>query len=128
MRYLSIDFGSKRIGIALSDKENKFALPYSVFPNNKDLMQTLLSVIGKEGVTDVVVGQSLDYKGEENIIMKKAKVFVDNLKLRIPNIIIHWETELLTSAEAERIQGKNILIDASAAALILRSYLERKHD
>ena len=58
--------------------------------------------------------------------MTEIKPFVENLKKL--GLSVHLHPEFLTSAEAERLQGKNHMHDASAAALILKSYLETKNN
>lgn len=140
MRYLGIDYGKKRVGIALSNESNEFALPHSVIQNTSD-MAALVSAVERicvsEGVTDIVVGDSKDFNGNENSIMNDVRVFVDDLAEVLSKemsigeaagqvIRIHYEPEFMTSAEAEHIQGKTSMHDASAAALILKSFMERK--
>lgn len=125
MRIMGIDFGSKRVGIALSDNDEEFAFPKTVLDNNKNLIQEIKKFASQNEVTLAVVGESRDYKGAPNEIMKKVVPFVEELRLAL-NIPVEMELEFMTSAEAERLQGKNNMLDASAAALILKSYLEKK--
>jgi putative holliday junction resolvase len=124
MRYLGIDYGTKRVGIAISDEEGTMAFPKAVLPNNKFLMRDIKEMCIGNGVAAVVIGESKDYKGNPNPIFKDAERFGKELgsDLGIP---VHFEPELLTSAEAERIQGKTPMLDASAAAIILKSYLDK---
>jgi RNase H-fold protein (predicted Holliday junction resolvase) len=72
-----------------------------------------------------VVGESKDFKGHENPIMKEAREFAEKLKAARLEVVFH--PEILTSVEAEKLQGKNEMLDASAAAIILKSYIEIKH-
>ncbi len=127
MRFLGIDYGTKHIGLALSDEVGDFAYPYLVLENKGILRATeiIATLCTKESVTALVVGESKDYKGQDNELMKEIRQFADELieKTELP---LEFESELLTSAEAERIQGKGSFLDASAAALILRSYLDRQ--
>jgi len=127
MRFLGIDYGAKRIGLALSDTVGEFSYPHLVLENKGifRVVDVIAQLCEKEQVTTVVIGESHDYKGKENPIMKEVHQFVAELaeKIEIP---IAYENETLTSAEAERLQGKNHMHDASAAAIILRSYLERQ--
>ena len=125
MRTLGIDFGSKRIGIALSDESGAFALPYGVVENNEHIVREVKELCVLNDVGEIVVGESKDFKGEDNAIMEQIIPFVENLKqmVAIP-VVLH--PEFMTSSQAERLQGKNGMLDASAAALILSSYLELK--
>ena len=126
VRYLGIDFGSKRIGLALSNEENVFAIPYKVIQNDKNSLKDLQKIIETNNVSDMVIGESKNYSGAENAIMKKAKLFAEKIE-KTSSVKIHWEPEFLTSVEAERIQGASKMLDASAAAIILRSFLEKQH-
>jgi putative Holliday junction resolvase len=124
MRYMGVDYGAKRVGIALSDETNAFSLPHSVIHNSKSLVQDIDKIIHENGVTHIILGESKNFKGEENKIMKDIKVFKEEIENKL-NIPVIFEPEFLTSHEAEHIQGKNDMHDASAAALILKSYLDR---
>lgn len=125
MKYLGIDYGSKNIGIALSEEVTNMAFPYKVFRNSKDVLDQILSVIDEEGVGEVVVGESKDYDGEDNAIMFEIRGFVEKLKAGA-NIPIRLEPEFMSSVQATRIQGINPMIDASAATIILQSFLDKK--
>lgn len=124
---MGIDYGSKRVGIALSDESGKFALPHSVIQNSSKLVDDLNAIICENDVGVVVMGESKDFKGKENNIMKA----VHALKQKIEDLLgktVVYEPEFLTSHAAQRFQGRNEMHDASAAALILQSYLDRNHD
>ncbi len=124
MKLLGIDYGTKRVGIAVSDEEAKFAFPVSVIPNNKDLLDEIKSIAKLNEVKEIVIGESKDYKGQANAILPAAT----ELKSQLEKVgfTVHWEPEFMTSVQAERFQGKTELTDASAAALILQSYLDKK--
>jgi putative holliday junction resolvase len=123
MRYLGIDYGEKRIGVAMSDERGDFAYPLSVLQNTPDLVAVILKICKENNIQEVVVGESRDFSQKENKIMEKIKVFVNDLE-KVVQLPVHMHPEFLTSQEAERIQGKNEMHDASAAALILKSYLD----
>lgn len=125
MRYLGVDFGKKRIGLALSDAEGDFAYPHSVVLNTKEAVSEVARICTKEGVSEIIFGESKDYSGNENAIMPAARAFANELS-HATGLLVAWEPEFLTSAEATQLQGKGELLDASAAALILKSYLGRK--
>ena len=125
MRILGIDYGSKRVGLALSDPSEAFAQPYSVIKNSKDLIEDIKSVISKEGVAEIVIGDSKDFKGKDNAIMSKILELKKNLENETKLSVI-LEPEFLSSHQAAYFQGQHELLDASAAAIILQSYLERK--
>lgn len=125
MRTLGIDFGSKRIGIALSDENGEFSLPYGVIENNDHVIREIRELCAINAVGEVVVGESKDFNGEDNQIMTQIGPFVEKLK-GVLGVPVELHPEFLTSVQAERLQGKNDKLDASAAALILGSYLDLK--
>jgi|SRR3989344_1403324 len=125
MRYLGIDFGTKRVGIATSDDSGTMAFPLEVLDNTEDLLEKIAKIAENKKIEEIVVGESKDFSGKDNEVMGEIKFFVERLKEKL-HLPIRFHPEFLTSAEAERLQGKNDMLDASAAALILKSYLERK--
>jgi putative Holliday junction resolvase len=127
MRYLGIDFGLKRVGVAASDETNSYAFPLKVLENSDSLIDGISLICKDNGVTEIVVGQSLDFAQEENEIMKEIVPFVKNLEAKL-GFPVHMHPEFLTSQEADRLQGRNNMRDASAAAIILKSYLDLKNN
>lgn len=125
MRYLGIDFGSKRVGTALSDDGGVMAFPHLVFKNSDSLIDELKELCMNESVEKVVMGESKDLSGKRNKIMDDIDKFISRWKNE-SDIEIVLEPEFLTSHQAAKMQGgKNDKIDASAAAIILQSYLDR---
>ena len=124
---MGIDYGEKRIGIALSDDEGTMAFPRSVIQNDKRAIEIIIALVKSEKVESIVVGESKNNNGEKNTIFDASKVFAEKLS-DITGIPFLFEPELYTSAEAERLQGKNDMLDASAAAIILKSYLDKKQN
>ena len=125
MKYLGIDFGSKRIGLAISDEAGEFSFPLTVLSNSTKLIEEISKICSENKIEVVVVGESKDFSLKENEIMKEIAPFVENLKKSI-NIPIYMYPEFFTSEEAQRLQGKNDMHDASAAALILKHFLSSK--
>lgn len=124
MRYMGIDFGTKRIGVALSDSSNTFALPHSVVKNSKKIVDDLNTIICDNEVEVIVLGESKDFKGKDNKVMPKIRELKEAIENQLGKQVV-FEPEFLTSHQAESIQGKHKLLDAAAAALILQSYLDR---
>ncbi len=124
MRLMGIDFGSKRVGIALSNEGGNMAFPREVIPNDRELLGRIVHIIQKEKVGKVVVGYSQNRVGGANPIQERITDLIQDLTLELP-IPIELEPELYTTQEAMRIQGKTKDTDASAAAIILNSYITR---
>jgi len=125
MRYLGIDFGSKKIGLALSDEGGAMAFPHSVVPNDSEFMATVCKLIESEQVKAVVIGHSTDKDGNPNEIQTAIEVFMTDLTLQL-GIPVHLENEVYSTQEAIRIQGRSDQTDAAAAAIILNSYLQKQ--
>ena len=137
MRYLGVDYGSKKIGLALSDEGGAMGFPHTIVHNTPRLVDELCALTAKENVGAVVIGESRSLAGGENPIAKDARALGDALTARA-GIPVFYESEVFTTAEARRAPEKerksrspkvHARVDASAAALILTSYLSRtKHD
>ncbi len=121
---MGIDYGTKRVGVAISDLEGKFAIPRGVIKNTKHLIDDLNALICDNEVEVVVLGESKDFKGEDNKVMEKIREFKGKIENNLGKKVV-FEPEFMTSQQAENIQGKTEFTDASAAALILQSYLDR---
>jgi len=125
MYLMGIDFGEKRIGIALSDERANFAFAHSVVINNKNVIKEIKKVCEENNVNKIILGESLNYSNQPNPVMKKIELFKILLEQEI-GLPIVYQTETLTTQEAKRLQGNIEKIDASAAALILRSFIEKE--
>ncbi|MBU0749914.1 Holliday junction resolvase RuvX [Patescibacteria group bacterium] len=127
MRYLGIDFGTKRVGLALSDEAGAMGFPHSIVPNDSRLLDELTALIEREKVGGIVMGESRNSNGDDNAVMKPARELAKDLEAAT-GLPVHFEFEAFTTQEAsrdfegERRTGK-FLVDASAAAIILTSYL-----
>ncbi len=121
-RLIAIDYGTKRVGIASTDVSGEFALPRGVWPNDKDLIGKILNLIREEGSSLVVIGEPKNLNMGVNPVFKKIQKFKQELESNGIKTVFH--PELYTTLEARRIQGNTDFTDASAAALILKSYIE----
>lgn len=125
MRYMGIDFGSKKIGLAFSDESGSMAFPHGVIPNDKVMFKTILSLIEEKNVAEVVVGHSLDKDGNANKIHAAVEELITDITLQV-GIPVHLEPEQFSTQQAVRIQGRTDQTDAAAAAIILDSFITRK--
>jgi len=138
MRFLGIDYGTKRIGVAVSDENIILAFPKGILPNDLNIFKNLEEILKIENVSEIVVGESVDFKGQENVVSKEIEIFISELKNKF-NLPVHKQKEFLTSVEARGEGGKeknndrkikregSKKIDDSAAALILQRYLDRRN-
>ena len=129
MKSIGIDYGTKRVGIAISDDTGSIAFPKAILRNSHTLLEEIKSTIESNGIEEIVVGQSLNVEGEENLLMKDIKRFIALLE-KETGLPIHLEPEFFTSQEAHKgVGGGEVsphMIDAAAAALILQRFLDKE--
>lgn len=119
---MGIDYGSKRVGVATTDESGTYALPRVVLSNDDTLLTQILALADEYKAEKIVIGESKKLDGSANLILKDIKTFAEKLKEK--GRIVEMHPEMFTSLEAERLQGKNDMLDASAASLILKSYID----
>ncbi|MFA5987890.1 MAG: Holliday junction resolvase RuvX [Candidatus Paceibacterota bacterium] len=126
MKYLGIDYGKKKIGIAMSDDSGRLAFPKDIFLNEgKKTIGKIAEIIEQEKINDVVIGHSTDFGGKDNPIMKEVIKFAGLLKEKT-RVHVQFELEYLSSQESKRIiTGHDD--DARAAAIVLQSFLDKKN-
>jgi|SRR5271166_3011446 len=132
-RILALDFGSKRIGLAVTDELGLTAqgLPTLRRSNKRNDLDHLRRVIRQYNVSEMVMGLPLRMSGSEGIQSEKVQTFAEELrrKFKLP---VHLFDERLTSVEANRvlresdmsIRRRAEVVDQLAAVLILQSFLE----
>lgn len=130
-RILGIDYGEKRVGVALSDDAGVAAYPRTVLPNNDGLMRAITELAASEGVERIVIGAAENPAGGENANAVRARHFSDALRVA-SGLLVELVPEAFSSAEARRpfapMPGerpeRGPVVDAAAAAIILQSYLD----
>ena len=141
MRLLGIDYGTKRIGVAVSDEGASLAFPKEIVLNDENTYKRIGEILKLENISEIVVGESVDFSGQLNSLSARIDVFILELEEKF-HLPIHKQKEFLTSVEARKStdtkrdlspsqahgrvkQIKSGRIDASAAALILQRYLDK---
>jgi putative holliday junction resolvase len=132
MRCLGIDFGSSRIGVAISDDLGMLAHPLETIPNDSGFLSRLRKIVLEKGVSRIVVGIPRNMDGSYGPAAEKAKLFLSQLKSEFAGVqLIGWD-ERLTTVEAQRLlhaAGRDVkksrpVIDQVAAQVLLQSYLD----
>ena len=132
-RSLGIDFGEKRVGLAISDKSNLIASPFKTinYINKNDLVSQIEKIVIKNNIKNFVLGLPINMKGEDTKQTKIVRKFKESLSsLDLPII---YEDERLSSVSAKNsLILQNIKtghnkseIDKTAAAIILQQYLDK---
>lgn len=126
MKYLGIDFGSKKVGFAQSDDEGRMAYPLMISPNDALLLKDTLELIREMKFSTVVIGESVDSKGKPNAIAKEARKFATAIESAI-DVTIAFEKEWYSTVEARKQPGNegNHNVDDQAAAIVLQRYLDK---
>lgn len=124
MKKMGIDYGKKRVGIAFTDDGGHMAFPFDTLPNDRDLQKKLVNLITEKKVTEIIIGHSLNGDGVPNEIHKAVEELITDLTLAC-GLPIHLEPEQYSTQEALQLQGRTSKTDASAAAIILNSFITR---
>lgn len=134
---MALDVGSKRIGIAVADPSETFALPVAtvVRRNRRDDLAEIKGYLDSYGVDELVVGDPLTLRGERGIAARAMDEFVDSLRSIFAGPI-HRVDERMTTAQATKTliaaevpsRKRRSVVDRMAAALILESFLARRRN
>ncbi len=130
-RILSIDYGKKRIGIALSDPLFTFAYSFKTLINDKNLWKNIAEIINEKKVVKVILG--LPNKERNKELVEKISKFKNEIEKRFKLEVITWDEEYTSAIAQERIiesvtkrkkRRDKGLIDRNSAAVILQEYLD----
>ena len=133
MRYLGIDYGTKKIGLALSDEAGTMGFPHALMMHTPRTADDLCELILKEKVEAIVMGESRTLAGGKNPVAAGAHELGSLLAARA-GVPVFYESEVFSTAEARRAPAKETksrkprrrsAVDPSAAALVLTSFLSR---
>ncbi|HEU4454599.1 MAG TPA: Holliday junction resolvase RuvX [Longimicrobium sp.] len=139
-RTIALDYGERRIGVALSDPTRTIASPLVTLQRRagkRPPWPEIARLIAENEVDEAVVGLPLDLAGDESDWTAEVRRFGDDLARRT-GLPVHWIDERMTSVMAERsVRGMGLRksqreekerIDAAAAALILEGWLARRRN
>lgn len=125
MRFLGIDYGTKRVGLSLSDESGAMAFPLIVLNNDDQLLNKLGKIISEKKVAEIVIGHSLGRDNLPNPVHTAVEELIGDLTLHF-GLPVHLEPEQYSTKEALRDQGRTPQTDASAAAIILNSFITKQ--
>jgi putative holliday junction resolvase len=133
-RILGIDYGSKRVGLSLSDPLGLIAKPIEALKNDASLYANLKQISIRENVKLLVVGMPLNLKGLHAQKAEEVQKFVERLKVELSIEVETWDERFTTTIAQQTMiamgtkkkerQAKNGRIDSMAAAIILQGYLD----
>ena len=135
MRYLALDVGDERIGVAVSDEMGLLARPLEVIrrASGPSSFLHLAEVVTKEGIGAIIVGLPVLADGSEGTQVRSTKAYVSGLSAYIEIPLVYWDerystnraSEIMIANQRKRRRRKES-IDAVAAAVILQEYLDSK--
>lgn len=142
-RIAALDYGLKRIGIAISDETKIIAMPYLTLTAEKKLDDTAAKIVQELAahqknyqyvLTEIVVGMPLLLSGKTGFLADEVKSFIESLSKVTSIPIVTWD-ERLTSVQADRSLREGTMtrkqrskhVDVVAAVILLQSYLDRKN-
>lgn len=133
-RYIGLDFGGRRVGVALSDPGGLIAQPHGtlVIKNLDEAVSGVCRLVAEWDAVGVVLGLPLNLSGDASDLSTAVRKFADRLRAACP-VPIYFEDERLSSKQAEavlhemgkKIKGNKDKIDRISAALILQTFLDR---
>ena len=126
MKYLGIDYGSKKIGFSQSDDDGRLAFPLMIAKNDSLLLKDTLELIREMKFSTVVIGESVDGNGKPNEIAKHARKFGMQIENNM-DVSVVFEKEWFSTVEARSQPGKedDHEVDDQAAAIVLQRYLDK---
>ncbi|MCR4281196.1 MAG: Holliday junction resolvase RuvX [Candidatus Kaiserbacteria bacterium] len=127
-KYLGIDYGAKRIGIAVSNDEGTIAFPRATIKNDAQVFESLTRIIADEKVQSIIIGDTRSFSNLANSVTKEAEDFAKRLK-KETSLPVERVWEAGSSIEASRYapEGENHS-DGAAAAIILQRFLDTQGD
>jgi len=129
---MGIDYGEKRIGIALCDPLLTFAYPFKTLPNDHNLIKNLLEIVEEKNVTKIILGlPSVRFKSSKELA-ERVHLFKKEIEQVIKIEVIFWDEEFSSVLAQEKVnesvtkksaRRKKDLLDRHSAAIILQEYL-----
>lgn len=126
MKYLGIDHGDKRIGLATGDDDIFIASPFEIVEVSGDEVAEICLLIREEGIEQIILGLPVSLHGGENAQARKVRKFGSALE-KESGLKVIYEDERMTSKQADALLREALpeRRDAVAAMVILQSYLDR---
>ncbi len=133
-RYVAFDIGDRRIGVAISDPFNTYALPSQTYFRKgfKEDVEAIAQIASSKGATAIICGLPVNFDGTEAVQTEKTRRFIDALKEKTAIPVICEDERFTTKmahetliSEGMRREKRKNYVDALAAANILDGYLSK---
>jgi len=129
LKILAIDYGTKRVGVAIGDSELKIAKPLCVLKNDKHVLNHIKRLVKEYSIERIVIGNPLKPSGGKSKMSEKVEAFADDLRSEMREVdIILWDERYTSEETKEYLKGlspkkKRELKDKISAFIILRDYM-----
>ncbi len=132
-RVMAIDYGTVRLGVALSDPTRVLATPHAVVQNDQRVFERLAAIVAQHGVREIVVGLPITVAGGDSAMTARVRAFAKRLGEKIPLPVTLYDERYtsLLAEDALRDSGKRRSarqkkgeVDKAAAAVLLQEYLD----
>jgi len=132
LRILGIDYGTKKIGLAISDETQTIAMPLKVIDSDEDAVEAINNIVKENDVKRIVIGLPITLSGNKGKRAIETEEFIDKLKNVLDVEIVEWDERLstrfservLNKANVKGRKNKKKVIDKIAATFILQGYLD----
>jgi putative Holliday junction resolvase len=132
-KYMGLDFGDKRVGVAISDENKEISFPrdFLEYGSDRDLLSQLKTICEQDEVIKIILGMPINMDGKLGQRAQKTRLFYDKLKKILPEISIElFDERLSTQFAVQSLRGQGIRDkdqkgkrDALSAQIILQNYL-----
>ncbi|MQA00504.1 MAG: Holliday junction resolvase RuvX [Dehalococcoidia bacterium] len=124
VRWLAVDPGERRVGLAVCDPDERVAVPLEIVPADA-AFPAIRSIVAREGIEGIVMGLPLTLRGDEGEAVRMARRLGARIvrQLAVP---LEYEDERHTTSEAERLAGRDRPSDDLAAAILLQQFIDRR--
>lgn len=136
-RIVGVDYGTKRVGLAMADPLRLFAQPMETHPPD-EAVTALRALHAREGIDTLVIGWPLTPDGEEGAATARVQPFLNRLRNALPGVhIVTWDERFSSARAKEAIRASGAgrkarrdraRVDRAAAAIILQEYLDEQED
>ena len=141
-KYLAVDYGEKRIGIAVSDENKKYSFSREHLQNDRNLFSNLLELIKEENIIKIIIGYPLNFKSEKTIQTIKTEEFRNNLekfleKYSVKAELIYFDERFTSKLAAGSIINSGLTkkkrqekgrVDSISAQIILQDYIDKTNN
>lgn len=141
-KYLGIDYGSKRVGIAVSDENKKYSFSRDFVKNDVKFFENLLKIIRDEFVEKIVIGYPLNFKSEKTIQTLTVEKFRNELELRLKKNkieaeIVYFDERLTSKIAQDSIMNSGLSkskrqekgrVDSISAQIILQDFIDKTNN